>query len=79
MKFSTYFIPTRERKDRIDIKMEWIEHIFYSPLKEVVQDDDRIKRVFIEEVGKYLGIVVLEDQAAIHNAFFDRSYKPVKQ
>ncbi len=76
MKFSNYFNHTRERKDRSEIKMEWIENVFNFPLREVVQNDGRIRRWgFVEEVGKYLRVVILEDQETVHNAFFDRSYK----
>ena len=77
MKFTQYFLLTRERDDRKDIKLEWIEFVFYQPLFEVLQSDGRIRRwAFIEEVGKYLRIIILEDSLTIHNAFFDRSFKP---
>ena len=56
--------------------MEWIETAFYDPVREVIQDDGRIKRwAFIAEVDKYLRIIVLEDAITIHNAFFDRNFK----
>ena len=76
MKFTQYFAQTRERIDRQHIKMEWIETAFYDPVREVIQDDGRIKRwAFIAEVDKYLRIIVLEDAITIHNAFFDRNFK----
>ncbi|MBM4272659.1 MAG: hypothetical protein FJ139_10985 [Deltaproteobacteria bacterium] len=34
-----------------------------------------VKWKYIEEVGKYLRVILLEDGETIHNAFFDRSYK----
>ena len=77
MKFTQYFLLTRERDDRKDIKIEWIEFVFYNPVFEVIQSDGRIRRwAFIEEVNKYLRIIVLEDSLTIHNAFFDRNFKP---
>ena len=77
MKFTQYFLLTREREDRKDIKLEWIELVFYHPIFEVIQADKRIKRwAYIEEVNKYLRIIILEDNLTIHNAFFDRSFKP---
>lgn len=39
MKFTQYFLLTRERDDRKDIKLEWIEFVFYHPVLEVVQSD----------------------------------------
>ncbi|MBC7642890.1 MAG: hypothetical protein H7174_11215 [Flavobacterium sp.] len=77
MKFTQYFLLTRERDDRKDIKLEWIEFVFYHPIFEVLQADGRIRRwAHIEEVDKYLRIIILEDSLTIHNAFFDRSFKP---
>lgn len=77
MKFTQYFLHRRERDDRKDIKLEWIEFVFYNPVFEVIQSDSRIRRwAYIEEVNKYLRIIILEDSLTIHNAFFDRSFKP---
>jgi short subunit dehydrogenase-like uncharacterized protein len=77
MKFTQYFEYTRERGDRKDIKLEWIEFVFYHPTFEVIQSDGRIKKwAYITEVDKYLRIIVLEDSLTVHNAFFDRSFKP---
>ncbi len=33
MKYTQYFLYTRLRKDRIDIKLEWIQSVFDNPLK----------------------------------------------
>ncbi|HAH56262.1 MAG TPA: hypothetical protein DCM02_13525 [Flavobacterium sp.] len=77
MNFTQYFLLTREREDRKDIKIEWIEFVFYHPIFEVLQSDGRIRRwAHIEEVDKYLRIIILEDSITIHNAFFDRNFKP---
>lgn len=70
------FLATRERDDRKDIKLEWIEFVFNNPEKETIQTDGRIKRwAYIEEIQKYLRIIILEDKKTIHNAFFDRNFK----
>ena len=77
MKFTNYFSKTRERVDRKEIKLEWIEFVFYHYSYEIIQSDGRIKRwAYINEMNKYLRIIVLEDELTIHNAFFDRSFKP---
>lgn len=76
MKYTQYFLATRERGDRKDIKLEWIAFIFNNPEQETIQTDGRIKRwAYIEEMQKYLRIVILEDAETIHNAFFDRNFK----
>lgn len=47
-----------------------------NPLKTEVQTDGRIRKwCFIEEVKKYLRVILLEDGETVHNAFFDRSFK----
>ncbi len=76
MKFTNYFLHTRQRPDRKDIKMEWIEQVYKSPEHEKTQTDGR-KRKWgnIKEVEKYFRVVVLEDGETIHNAFFDRDFK----
>ena len=77
MKYTQYFLYTRLRSDRMDIKLEWIQFVFENPLKEVVQSDGRIRRwaKIPEANNRYLRVVILEDGETIHNAFFDRSFK----
>jgi hypothetical protein len=79
MEFTQYFWHTRERGDRKDIKLAWIEFVFYHPLAEEIQPDGRVKRwAYINEADRYLRIIILEDSVTVHNAFFDRSFKPNK-
>jgi len=41
-----------------------------------VQSDGRIKKwAHIQDAGKVLRVILLEDGQTVHNAFFDRSYK----
>lgn len=76
MKFTQYFLFTRARPDRQEIRLEWIEYVFAHPEKEEIQSDGRIRRwARIAENEKYLRIVLLEDGVTVHNAFFDRSFK----
>ncbi len=80
MKFTQYFQFTHKREDREWIKIEWIEGVVKSPLFEEQQKDGRIRRwgKIPESGGKYLRVVVLEDGETVHNAFFDRNFKEVK-
>jgi len=76
MKFTNYFLHTRQRPDRIVIKMEWIERVYKNPELVQEQNDGRIRKWgYIQEMEKYLRIVILEDNETVHNAFFDRNYK----
>ncbi len=78
MKFTKYFEFIRQRPDRAIIRDEWIERAIKRPVKEIVQKDGRIRRwVSIEEMeNRFLRIVILPDGETVHNAFFDRRFKP---
>ncbi|MCH7677490.1 hypothetical protein IH879_21435 [candidate division KSB1 bacterium] len=80
MKKTKYFDFRRQQPDRKDIKIEWIQRVLDSPLQTEIQTDGR-KKLWgrIEEVDKYLRVVVLEDGETVHNAFFDRSFKGEKK
>jgi len=74
--YPIFFTHKEERRQK-GYKIEWIEFVFYHPIFEVLQSDGRIRRwAYIEEVDKYLRIIILEDSITIHNAFFDRNFKP---
>lgn len=77
MKFTQYFLYTRQRKDRKGIKIEWIRYVIDHPVKEEIQSDGRIKRwaKISEANNKYLRVILLEDGETVHNAFFDHSFK----
>lgn len=77
MKTTAYFEAVRLRPDRAVIKPEWIDRAIQSPVREVIQQDRRIRRwVLVPEAdGKYLRVVLLPDGETVHNAFFDRGYK----
>ena len=78
MKFTQYFHAMRQRPDRAIIRLEWIQYVSGHPVKEVVQQDGRIRRwASISEMdGKYLRVILLSDGETVHNAFFDRRFTP---
>ncbi len=78
MKATEYFQATRSRPDRAIIKDEWIRRVIKSPEGEYVQADGRVRLwARIDEVeGRYLRVVLLSDRETVHNAFFDRGFKP---
>src|SRR5204862_6921573 len=70
----------RRRADRAEIREEWIQRAIDHPIKESLQADGRIRlwtRV-AEMDGRYLRVIMLPDRETVHNAFFDRSFKPCK-
>jgi hypothetical protein len=78
VKSTGYFEEMRQRPDRAIIRLEWIRRAIENPVREVVQADGRIRRrAFVEEMnGRYLRVVLLPDGETVHNAFFDRSFRP---
>lgn len=78
VKYTQYFLATRKRPDRAMIRFEWIEYVIRHPIREVMQEDGRIRRwAAIEQMhGMYLRVILLPDGETVHNAFFDRSFKP---
>ena len=59
------------------LKMEWIEYVLIHPIHTEVQANGRIQHwAAIAEVGKYLRVVTEPDRETVHNAFFDRRFKP---
>lgn len=78
MKFTRYFMAMRSRPDRATIKMEWIQQVIDRPEKATVQQDGRIRRwARIKEMdGRALRVILLPDGETVHNAFFDRDFKP---
>ena len=78
MKTTRYFDATRVRPDRSDIRTVWIQRVIEQPEHQEIQADGRIRRwACIAEAGdKYLRVDLLSDNETVHNAFFDRGFKP---
>jgi hypothetical protein len=78
MKTTDYFEMVRARRDRAGIRESWITRAVARPQHESVQADGRIRRwARIDEAGgRWLRVVVLADGETVHNAFFDRGFKP---
>ncbi|HKK17887.1 MAG TPA: hypothetical protein VJ952_04320 [Opitutales bacterium] len=77
IKTTQYFEFTRQRSDRAEIKDEWILQAVNHPVEEAIQSDGRIRRwAWVEGAEKYLRVILLEDGKTIHNAFYDRRFKP---
>lgn len=77
MKTTRYFDEQVLRK-RPYIKKQWCEKIIQNPLRKENQQDQRIRYWgAVEDAGgRILRVVTLEDGETIHNAFFDRNFRP---
>jgi len=78
VRFTQYFLATRERPDRAVIELGWIERVIAHPAKRFVQADGRIRlwAQIPEADGRVLRVVLLPDGETVHNAFFDRGFAP---
>jgi hypothetical protein len=77
LKSTEYFRYVRTRPDRACILDEWIVTATERPIREERQADGRIRRwAYIDAESKYLRVILLDDGETVHNAFFDRDFKP---
>lgn len=78
MKTTAYFNAQRNRSDRIHIEPTWIERVIQNPLARMRQADGRYRLwgLVPEAENRILRVILLEDGETVHNAFFDRRYKP---
>jgi hypothetical protein len=75
MKLSPYF-QNSVLSRRAYVRLEWIALVLENPERVEVQEDGRIRYWgFVQELGKYLRVVTLEDGETILNAFPDRNYR----
>lgn len=75
------FTPYFERKilrERPYIRREWCIRVLEEPIRVERQEDNRYRfwGAVPEMSGRFLRVITLEDQLTVHNAFFDRRFKP---
>lgn len=76
MKTTKYFRSSVLNR-RPNIREEWISYVITHPIRSQIQSNGRIRCwAFIEEKGKYLRVIIEPDGETVHNAFFDRRFKP---
>jgi len=76
-KFTEYFEKEVLRK-RPYVKREWCLKILKNHLRFERQEKNRFRfwGTLPEFEGRFLRVVTLEDKLTVHNAFFDRRFKP---
>ena len=76
MKTTRYFEEQVLRK-RPYIKREWCRDVLAAPIRREVQADGRVRHWGnVEEMSRFLRVVTLADGETVHNAFFDRNFRP---
>ncbi len=76
MKMTQYFENSVMMR-RPYLKTEWMEFVLSNPIRTEVQANGRVRRwAFISETGKYLRVITEPDGETVHNAFFDRRFRP---
>jgi hypothetical protein len=74
---TTHYFRTSVMARRPYLRAEWVQCVLRNPIDTQVQANGRIRRwAFIQEVGKYLRVVTEPDGETVHNAFFDRRFRP---
>jgi hypothetical protein len=59
------------------LKTDWIQAVLDNPVRTEVQPNGRIRHwAYVEDLGKYLRVVVETDGETVHNAFADRGFRP---
>jgi len=73
-----YFRAVRTRPDRVIIRDEWIGQAIERLVREALQAEGRVRRwaMIPEADGSALRVVLLPDPLTVHNAFFDRTFRP---
>ena len=79
MKYTRHFLQD-VWPQRSYLKEEWLKTVLENPIKKEVQENGKMKFWgYIEELGKHIRVVTLEDGETVHTAFPDRNYKEAEK
>ena len=76
---TTYYFRRKVRRRHKEIKRHYdqIEQALTHPLRVEPDKKGRTKRwIYLEDVDKYLRVIVQPDGETVHNAFYDKDFKP---
>jgi hypothetical protein len=72
-----YFVEAMTRPDRRAIEPDDVKRALEQPTCWSVQSDGRRRHwVWVEPQQRWLRVIVEPDGETVHNAFFDRNFKP---
>ncbi|MEO6488208.1 MAG: hypothetical protein ABIO78_09750 [Thermoanaerobaculia bacterium] len=75
MRTTRYFDLRMGHISRADVTAEMIARVVAAPVATAQQEDGQWQLWgLIEETGRYLRVVTLEDRETINNAFWDRTF-----
>ena len=74
----TRYFENRVLRERPYLRREWCVRVLENPIRVEAQENGRIRfwGSIPELPGYYLRVVTLADGLTIHNAFFDRRFRP---
>jgi hypothetical protein len=65
------------KPERRDIDPTDIRQALERPIKQTYQADGRVRHwIWVPSRARYLRVVTLADGETVHNAFYDRDFKP---
>jgi hypothetical protein len=65
------------RPDRQEIDLDEVKRALEHPMYRSVQPDGRFRHwVWVEQLQRWLRVVIEADGETVHNTFFDRNFKP---
>ena len=74
----TWYFENEVLPRRIYLQKEWCIRVIEKPIRREVQINGRVRfwGAVDEFGGRFLRVITLSDGCTIHNAFFDRGFKP---
>ena len=74
---TTWYFDNKVLPRRPELRMDWIQSVLDNPIEVQIEDNRRIRRWgFIAERNRYLRVITEPDGETVHNAFFDRRFRP---
>lgn len=73
---TTRYFEEQVLRKRPYLRLDWCLEAIRHPVRREVQPDGRIRHwIFVEEIGRHLRVVTLEDGETVLNAFPDRGFR----
>jgi hypothetical protein len=74
---TAYFIKAMARPDRRDIDPAHVKRALEQPTYRSAQPDGRHRHwIWVPSRHRWLRVIIEADGETVHNAFFDRNFKP---